>query len=1445
MPARRRTSSDRTRRRGRANRRQPYGWLGAGALTLGVGAVLAGAGSGVACAHPTESGQTSTTSTSAGDNGQSQTHLSASNASGGAKSQVKAPKKRHEAARTQSVSAASVPQAPTSSTASPSTTLSIKPVVRRPAAAKGVSVQAANDAVSPTPTGAMSIDSASATAFAPSPAKAVTPTTSKAVATAVAAPATATNTALTLLAMFTPLLSATATGRTSTTAVSVSITTSASSAPIPGTATITSTNTTTGVVTGTLGFTDPQNLALTYTVSTKPTTGTVTVSKTGTFTYTPTTAARRAAGTTTSPVSDTFTVTASNGSAAATEQVKVTVSPILDVPTAGTPSVGTPNATSGVVTGTVKFSDPQKLPLTYGVTSQGSSGTVTITSTGSFTYTPTTAAREAAGTTTKKTTDTFTVTATNGVASAVETVTVTISPILDKPLAGTPTEGAPNTSTGALTGVLGFTDPQHLTLTYTVTTKAGKGTATVNPDGSFTYTPTVAARKAAGTTLTPVTDTFTVTAKNGVASTSESVTVTVSPILDVPQAGIPTAGTANTQTGAVTGKLKFTDPAGKALTYTVSTGPAQGTVTVSSTGTYTYTPTIGARTAAGTTLTPVTDTFTVTAHNAVTATAETVTVTISPIRDVPKAGTPTVSSADANTGAITGTLGFTDPAGLSLGYTLKTAPASGSVTLNASTGAFTYTPTTAARIAAGTTTKTIVDTFTVTATNAVASTQETVTVTVSPILDVPVAGSPTVGAPNSSTGALKGTLGFTDPAGKTLTYTVSTKPNTGTVTVTQTGTFTYTPTVAARKAAAASLTPLTDTFTITARNAVAATTETVTVTVAPSLDKPVAGNPTVGTPNVNTGAVTGTVVFTDAAGRPLTYSASATSTGGGTITVNASTGAYTYTPTTAQRLAAKANTSDTFTVVANNGLASTSETVTVAVDPGTPIASTTTVGTPSSMTGVVTGTVLFTDTAGRTVTCSASTTSAGGGTVTFNSTTGAFTYTPTQTQRQSAVSSTTDTFTVTASNGVRSAIETITVPVQPPAMQSTSNTFVVIGDSINTSPDVYHLSGGNADYLPYVGESYYNQLAVDSSQRMQFGGVWAQDGATLGVTLSKLLPNVLALSQTPGACIVMAGANDVDQGVPISTSVANLESITTQLLAKGIVPILVVVPPDQYTAGKNAATEAWNAWVRQYAAAECLPLLDAYTPVADSAGNWLPGYTSDYINPNMWGSAAIADQALADGLANLFPQNKTVFTSTTSTDATNLFGSGTGLNYGVFTTSSNGLGTGLTQYGSGTASIVTPTESDDLSGNWQQLSRTDGQTGTTTLASGLLTGWHVGDVISFSARVQTTDLNTDWSATDTVPTDINALNCYLRQDIPTGYVTAVGTKTSMYQGLFNWIGGDVDGLFQVEFTILPGTTALQLGFGIGLYSGSAISGNPVARFGEVTVTDVTTGQQLV
>lgn len=196
---------------------------------------------------------------------------------------------------------------------------------------------------------------------------------------------------------------------------------------------------------------------------------------------------------------------------------------------------------------------------------------------------------------------------------------------------------------------------------------------------------------------------------------------------------------------------------------------------------------------------------------------------------------------------------------------------------------------------------------------------------------------------------------------------------------------------------------------------------------------PKAGTPIVAAADPNSGVVTGAAGFQDDSSDGVFFTAPAISSGGGTVSIDTATGAFTYTPTATQRLTAIVGSTDTFTVTAHDGLLKSTVSVTVPVDAGTPVARipTTTDPAPQPGTGIVTGAAVFTDPAGRTLTYAgpAGGTSAGGGAVTVDATTGEYTFTPTSAQRfQSTIN--TDIFTVTASNGVHATSQTVTVPIQ-------------------------------------------------------------------------------------------------------------------------------------------------------------------------------------------------------------------------------------------------------------------------------------------------------------------------------------------------------------------------------------------------------------------------------
>ena len=167
-------------------------------------------------------------------------------------------------------------------------------------------------------------------------------------------------------------------------------------------------------------------------------------------------------------------------------------------------------------------------------------------------------------------------------------------------------------------------------------------------------------------------------------------------------------------------------------------------------------------------------------------------------------GVPTMDPPNTTTGAVSGTFRVEDPDKDPLTYTTVTGPTKGSVTFDAATDSFTYTPTLAARGQAAQTPG-ITDTFTVRVDDP-AGASKNVTVTV-PIDPKPLApnhspsASPTGwgSASDLATGLVIGQMNGTDPDGDPLTYSVWDVSRRGTTTVNAaTGEFTYIPTLSAR-----------------------------------------------------------------------------------------------------------------------------------------------------------------------------------------------------------------------------------------------------------------------------------------------------------------------------------------------------------------------------------------------------------------------------------------------------------------------------------------------------------------------------------------------------------------------------------------------------------------------------------------------------------------------
>jgi VCBS repeat-containing protein len=143
-------------------------------------------------------------------------------------------------------------------------------------------------------------------------------------------------------------------------------------------------------------------------------------------------------------------------------------------------STGTASgAEDTVINGTAVASDIDSATLTYSLVQQAAHGTVSVNANGSYSYTPQLNYFGA---------DSFTFRASDGsLDSNVATVTLTVTPVNDAPVAVAGTaSGAEDT---VISGSVAASDVDSATLTYSLVQPASHGTVSLNPDGSYSYTP--------------------------------------------------------------------------------------------------------------------------------------------------------------------------------------------------------------------------------------------------------------------------------------------------------------------------------------------------------------------------------------------------------------------------------------------------------------------------------------------------------------------------------------------------------------------------------------------------------------------------------------------------------------------------------------------------------------------------------------------------------------------------------------------------------------------------------------------------------------------------------------------------------------------------------------------------------------------------------------------
>jgi len=483
--------------------------------------------------------------------------------------------------------------------------------------------------------------------------------------------------------------------------------------------------------------TDPESNPLIYTVITPPLHGVLTGAGPS-ITYTP-------ASNYSGPDSFTFQVSDGIFNSVLPGTVSITVTPVNDAPLADNQSITT-NEDVAILIG-LTVSDVDGGALSYSVVSGPLHGTLSGSG-ATLTYTPSPNYNGS---------DSFTFKANDGAAdSNTGTVTIAVTPVVDSPIAFDQIVATLEDVSKAIT--LTGIDPDGAVISYTLLSSPLHGTLSGTAP-SLTFIPTGNYSGA---------DSFTFTVNDGtIDSNIATVSITITAVNDPPIANNQSASIVEDIATSIT--LTGSDVDGNPLTYSVLVAPLHGTLSgIAPNLSYTSASNYNGP-----------DNFTFTVNDGfVDSNIATVSLSITSSNDAPVANNQTISTLEDVAVAIT--LTGNDAEGSALTYSILSIPTNGS--LSGLAPNVTYTPNL---------NYTGSDNFTFKVNDGlVDSSPGTITVTVTPVNDSPIANNQSVNYNLNTPKAI--TLTGSDPEGTALAFSVITFPTNGTLTGTAPN-LTYTP----------------------------------------------------------------------------------------------------------------------------------------------------------------------------------------------------------------------------------------------------------------------------------------------------------------------------------------------------------------------------------------------------------------------------------------------------------------------------------------------------------------------------------------------------------------------------------------------------------------------------------------------------------------------------
>ena len=587
--------------------------------------------------------------------------------------------------------------------------------------------------------------------------------------------------------------------------------------------------------------------------------GTVANNNDGTFNYTP---ATNFNGTD----SFDYIVSDDGGTTFDTGTVTITINPVNDSPVA---MDDTDSTNEDVVITTVNVlvndSDVENDALfvdLFDATST-SGGIVTDNKNGTFNYTP---AADFNGD------DTFTYTVSDGKDSDIGTVTISVGPVNDPPVAGddgdSTDEDTPFTTIDVLINDNDGGDGGALSITAFDTGSSKGGTVSGNGNGTFDYSP---AANFNGD------DSFTYTVSDGGSTDIATVTITVSAVDDAPTGMADTANVAVSTATQVDLLANDSDIDGDTLSINGVTQGSRGSTVIINNGTsVTFTDTVGAGS----------ETFTYDMTDG-TTTISGILVTMTVSANAPPEAGPDSASTDEDNAVTTGNVLANDSDGgdggaLSITEFDATSANGGSV-VDSGNGTFTYTP--VLNFSGD-------DTFTYTLSDTFSTVIGTVTITVNPLNDDPNPADDNLETDeDNAVTSPNVTLNDLDAEDDQLTVVSNLGASNGVVVYDGNGIFIYTPNADFNGDDSFS-------YTVEDGNGGSAVGQ-VNIAVAPINDAPVAVDDSLTVPQNTAGMINLITNDTDVDGDPRSISAVDTlSVEGGSVDDNGDGTTITYTPAT-------------------------------------------------------------------------------------------------------------------------------------------------------------------------------------------------------------------------------------------------------------------------------------------------------------------------------------------------------------------------------------------------------------------------------------------------------------------------------------------------------------------------------------------------------------------